>query len=78
LGDGDEYNIFNTSIMDRDLKKPNESGRNNYKTIGELQMMQSTMTTASQIIGNKFKEVLKMKLSYEWKKIYRILSMQDA
>lgn len=41
-------------------------------------MMQSTMTSASQTIGSKFKEVLKMKLSYEWKKIYRILSMQDA
>jgi hypothetical protein len=64
--------------MDRDLKKPNESGRNNYKTIGEQQLMHSTVTSASQMNGNKFKEVLKMKLSYEWKKIYRILSMQDA
>jgi len=64
--------------MDRDLKKPNESGRNNYRTVGEQQMMQSTMTSASQMNGIKFKEVLKMKLSYEWKKIYRILSMQDA
>jgi hypothetical protein len=42
-------------------------------------MMHSTMTSASQMnAANKFKEVLKMKLSYEWKKIYRILSMQDA
>jgi hypothetical protein len=61
--------------MDRDLKKPNESGRNNYRTIGE---QHSTMTSFSQMNGIKFKEVLKMKLSYEWKKIYRILSMQDA
>jgi len=64
--------------MDRDIKKPNESGRNNYKTLGEQHLMHSTVTSASQMNGKKFKEVLKMKLSYEWKKIYRILSMEDA
>jgi len=26
----------------------------------------------------RFKEVLKMKLSYEWKKIYRMLSVSDT
>jgi hypothetical protein len=44
--------------MDRDIKKPNESGRNNYKTLGEQHLMHSTVTSASQMNGKKFKEVL--------------------
>jgi hypothetical protein len=41
-------------------------------------MYSTTLTQASQATSNKFKEILKMKLSYEWKKLYRIFALQDT
>jgi hypothetical protein len=85
---------YNSSVIEQKNSIPKTSGssRNmikaNYQTIAERSrgengsqshLMYSTLTSASQANNQaKFKEILKMKLSYEWKKLYRLLSMQDS
>jgi hypothetical protein len=40
--------------------------------------MYQTVSSSNQLVSlNKFKQILKVKLQYEWKNIYRLLSTQD-
>jgi len=90
--DGFQEDNYNSLITDqKNIQRPTGSSRNiirpNYQTLvdrpkgdigSQSNLMYSTLTSASQANQTKFKDVLRMKLSYEWKKLYRLLSMQDT
>ena len=52
-------------------------GRNN-EEVQSRDILYSTLSATAGQQTVKMKETLKSKLSYEWKKIYRILNLNDS
>ncbi len=56
----------------------NTRTKSNQKTLEEDIMMHSTLTGFQSNAQARFKDSIKSKLQYEWKRIYRILTMSDT